>query len=354
MILDCKRKCRYNENLSRSNMTKLKLSLAMWEYDRTEAIRSGKIEPEGIDLNYITLPVQETFFRMLRDQEFDASEMSFASYTLSLEDEKPRFIAIPVFPSRLFRHHSIYVNVNSGINAPKDLVGKKVGVPEWELTAGVWIRGILSDYYHVPLSSVIYYYGGEEKPGRREKIPVKNLPKEVKLIDIGNDKILAKMLDDGEIDALYTPRTPSCFARGSKNVRRLFSNPDAEEEKYYSETRIFPIMHTVVLRRDRYEANPWIARSLYKAFVQSQQITYHNILESSKEGALKIMLPWIGSFADEIVKKMGTRDYWAYGVDPNRHVLDTFLKYAEEQGLSKRRRKIEELFAPETLESYII
>ncbi|MGI0092067.1 MAG: hypothetical protein ACREBS_10185 [Nitrososphaerales archaeon] len=166
-------------------MTKLRLTLACWEYDRTEALRSGKVEPEGIDLNYITMPVQETFFRMLRDQEFDASEMSLASYTLSLESEKPELIAIPVFPSRLFRHHSIYVNVNSGIREPKDLIGKRVGVPEWELTAGVWIRGILSDYYQVPLSSVTYYTGGEEKPGRREKIPIKNLPKAVEVIDIG-------------------------------------------------------------------------------------------------------------------------------------------------------------------------
>lgn len=334
-------------------MNKLHLTLAMWDYDRTEALRSGVVKPEGIDLNYITMPVRETFFRMLRDQEFDASEMSFASYTLSLEEENPRFIAIPVFPSRLFRHHSIYVNVNSGINAPKDLIGKKVGVPEWELTAGVWIRGILSEYYHVPLSSVTYFTGGEEEAGRKEKLSVRNLPKDVKLVSISPDKTLSKMLDEGEIDALYTPRTPSCYSPGSKNVRRLFANPDAEEEKYYSETKIFPIMHTVVIRRDKYNANPWIARSLYKAFLEAQQITYRNILEASNDGALKIMLPWIGSFASEVVKKLGTRNYWAYGVDQNKHVLETFLKYAEEQGLSKRRRKIEEIFAHETLEGYL-
>lgn len=335
-------------------MTKLRLTLACWDYDRTEALRSGRVEPEGIDLNYITMPVQESFFRMLRDREFDASEMSFSSYVLSLESKNPELIAIPVFPSRLFRHHSIYVNVNSGINEPKDLIGKKVGVPEWQLTAGVWIRGILSDYYHVPLSSVTYYFGGEEKPGRREKIPIANLPKDVKLNYIGSDKILSKMLDDGEVDAMYTPRTPSCFARGSKNVRRLFPNADAEEEKYYAETRIFPIMHTVVLRRDRYEANPWIARSLFKAFAQAQQLTYYNILESGKEGALKVMIPWLSAMADQIVKKMGTKDYWPYGLDSNRHVIDTFLKYAYEQGISTKRRTPDELFASETLESYII
>ena len=222
-------------------MSKLRVNLACWEYDRTEALRSGRIEPEGIDLNYITLPVQETFFRMLRYHEFDASEMSLASYVLSLEsgEEKSPLIAIPVFPSRLFRHSAIYVNVNSGIDDPKDLVGKKVGTPEWQLTANVWIRGILADHYEVPISSVTYYTGGEETPGRKEKIPIANLPNEIILNDIGPEQTLSQMLDDGEIDALYTPRTPHCFATGSKNVRRLFPDFHSAEEKFYMNTGSF-------------------------------------------------------------------------------------------------------------------
>ena len=336
-------------------MSKLRVNFACWEYDRTEALGSGRIEPEGIDLNYITLPVQETFFRMLRFHEFDASEMSLASYVLSLDGKKEisPFIAIPVFPSRLFRHSAIYVNAKSGINEPKGLIGKKVGTPEWQLTANVWVRGIMADHYGVPLSSVTYYTGGEETPGRKEKIPIANLPKDVVIKEIGPEQTLSQMLDDGEIDALYTPRTPACFANGSKNVRRLFPDFRAEEEKFYLKTGIFPIMHTVVLRREFYERNPWIARSLYKAFVQAQQIAYQNILESSKAGALKIMIPWLGAYADETVRLMG-KDYWAYGIDPNKKVLDTFLRYCQEQGLSRKRVKPEELFAPETHEAYII
>lgn len=338
---------------SRKKLSKLKLSLACWDYDRTEALRSGRVQPDGIELGYITLPVQETFFRMLRYLEFDVSEMSFGSYTISRESEDPKMIAIPVFPSRVFRHSAIYVNVNSGIKEPKDLIGKKVGVPEWQLTAGVWVRGILSDYYKVPLTSVTYYTGGEEKPGRKEKTAIPNLPKELKFVEIGPANTLSQMLDDGEIDALITPRTPSCFANSSKNVRRIFSNPHEEEEKYYNETKIFPIMHTIVIRRDIYESNRWIARSLYKAFLQAQQIAYQNILESPKEGALKVMIPWLGWYTQQLVAQMG-RDYWPYGVNSNYKVLDTFLKYAFEQGLTKARRKPEEMFAPETLEAYII
>ena len=334
-------------------MTTLRINFACWEYDRTEALRSGRILPDGIDLNYITLPVQETFFRMLKYREFDASEMSLASYVLSLENEDRPFVAIPVFPSRLFRHSAIYVNVNSRIEEPQDLIGKKVGTPEWQLTATVWVRGILADYYGVPLASATYFTGGEETPGRKEKQPIANLPKEVVIIDIGRDKTLAKMLDDGEIDALYTPRTPSVFSRGSKNVKRLFPNFRQEEEKYYRDTRIFPIMHTIVLRRDIYEENPWIAQSLFKAFLQAQKIAYNNVIESGKEGALKVMIPWLGTYADEIVSLMGN-DYWAYGVNSNRGVLNTFLKYCKEQGLSKDLRKPEELFASETQEAYII
>ena len=334
-------------------VSKLRINFACWEYDRTEALRSGKIQPDGIDLNYMILPVQETFFRMLKYLEFDASEMSFASYVLSMDNEKKPLVAIPVFPSKLFRHSAIYVNVNSGIEEPADLIGKKVGTPEWQLTATVWVRGILSDYYGVPLSSVTYFTGGEEKPGRKEKQPIVNLPKEIELHDIGPTKTLARMLDEGEIDALYTPRTPSVFATGSKNVKRLFPNFRQEEEKYYRKTRIFPIMHTVAIRRDKYEENPWIAQSLYKSFVQAQKIAYDNIIESGKEGALRVMIPWLGSYADEIVNLMG-KDYWAYGLESNREVLTTFLKYCQQQGLSKELRKPEELFAPETHEAYII
>jgi 4,5-dihydroxyphthalate decarboxylase len=337
---------------AREGLADLRITLACWDYDRTEGLRSGKIKPEGIDLNCITLPVQETFFRMLKYFEFDASEMSLASYCLSLEKEEQPMVAIPVFLSRVFRHSGIYVNTDSNIEEPKDLLGKKVGTAEWQLTAGVWIRGILSDYYGVPLSSVTYYTGGEEKPGRKEKIPIANLPKEIKLLDIGPEKTLSTMLENGEIDALYSPRTPSCYGRSGK-VKRLFQNPMIEEERYYRDTKIFPIMHTVVLRRDIYDTNPWIARSLYKAFEESKKLAAYNFMDSDREGALKIMDPWLSYHSMEIRELMG-KDYWPYGLNSNRHVVDKFLKYAYEQGLSKVRHAPEDLFAKESKQAFTI
>jgi 4,5-dihydroxyphthalate decarboxylase len=189
-------------------MSNLRLALACWNYDRTRALMEGRIRPDGIDLTYLNLPVEETFFRMLRHHEFDAAEMSLSSYVLSLFSENPPFVAIPVFPSRFFRHSCIYINRESGIREPKDLIGKRVGTPEYQMTAGVWIRGILSDEYGVPLSSVKYFNGGEEEPGRREKLQL-SLPPEISLESIPESKTLSAMLDKGEIDALYTARMPS-------------------------------------------------------------------------------------------------------------------------------------------------
>jgi 4,5-dihydroxyphthalate decarboxylase len=244
----------------------IRLSLACWNYDRTRALADGRVRVDGVDLNYLSLPVEETFFRMLRYREFDAAEMSLSSYVMSLfSDDPPPFVAIPVFPSRSFRHSCIFVNRKSGIREPRDLIGKKVGSPEYQLTAPVWIRGILSDEYAVPVSGPRYFTGGQEEPGRIEKMKV-SLPSEVRVEAIPPGKTLSQMLDAGEIDALYTPRIPSTFLNGSGRVVRLFENHSEVEKAYFRKTQIFPIMHTVVIRRDVYQKHPWVAQSLYKAF----------------------------------------------------------------------------------------
>ncbi len=292
-------------------MSKLRLAMACWNYDRTRALLEDRIPVDGIDLTYINIPVEETFFRMIRHREFDVAEMSLSSYTLSMfKDPKP-FVAIPVFPSRFFRHSCIYVNRNSGIREPKDLVGKRVGNPEYQLTAGVWIRGILSDDYKVPVSSVTYY---------------------------------------GEIDAVYSPRMPSTFTQGSGNVRRLFEDYEDVEKEYYKRTKIFPIMHTVVIRREVYEKHPWVAQSLYKAFVYAQRESYEDLYETA---ALKFMLPWLIRHAEDTRDLMG-KDFWPYGLEPNVHVLNTFLRYSFEQGLAKRLLTARDLFVPESLEAFKI
>jgi 4,5-dihydroxyphthalate decarboxylase len=323
--------------------------MACWNYDRTRALLEGRVRPDGIDLNYLALPVEETFFRMLRHREFDVAEMSLSSYVVSLSRPEPPFVAIPVFPSRFFRHSCIFVNAASGIKAPEDLVGKKVGTPEYQMTAAVWIRGILSDEHGVPVNSVIYYTGGEEEPGRPEKLAL-DLPSDIRVVRIGRDQTLSSMLASGDIEALYTARTPSSFHSRDGKVRRLFEDFQSVERDYFRRTRVFPIMHTVVIRREVYERNPWIAQSLAKAFCVAQQETYADL---SQTAALKAMLPWLTAHVEDTRREMGD-DFWPYGFHRNRETLATFLRYSHEQGLSQQKLEPERLFAPQTLEGFRI
>ena len=330
-------------------MAKLRLTLACWEYDHTRLLLGNHIPVDGVELTCLNLPVEETFFRMLRHQEFDVAEMSLSSYVMSLFLENPPFIAIPVFPSRLFRHSSIYIHRDSGIREPADLKGKRVGTPEYQVTAGVWIRGILSDEYNVPVTGTTYFTGGQEEPGRPEKLAL-SLPPEVRLEAIPPNKTLSQMLDTGEIDALYAPRMPSTFVRYSGSVRRLFEDYQTVEQNYYLKTKIFPIMHTMVIRREVYDKHSWVVQSLYKAFDASQRAAYQELYEAA---ALKIMLPWLIRHVEETRNTMG-EDFWSYGFERNVHTLSTFLRYSFEQGLSKRQLTPQELFAPESLESFKI
>jgi 4,5-dihydroxyphthalate decarboxylase len=330
-------------------MPPLPLTLACWNYDRTRALADGRVCPDGIELNCLELPVEETFFRMARHREFDVAEMSLSSYVVSLFDPHPPFVAIPVFPSRSFRHSGIYVHAAGGISGPKDLIGKRVGSPEYQLTACVWIRGTLADDYGVPIASATYVVGGQEEPGRPEKLRL-DLPAAIRIERIGADDTLSAMLARGDIDALYSPRAPSSFRCGDGRVTRLFEDFAAVERDYFRRTRIFPIMHVVVIRREVYERNRWIAQSLYKAFAAAQRETYADLSETA---ALKTMLPWLTAHVEEARREMGD-DFWPYGLERNRHVLATFLRYAHEQGLARRVVEPEELFAPETLESFKI
>ncbi|GAB2989901.1 ABC transporter substrate-binding protein [Amycolatopsis acidiphila] len=327
-------------------MNRLQLSFACWDYDRMRALQDGRVRPEGIDLNFLSLPVEETFYRQLRHQEFDVCEMSLSSYLLTLNQDEPPFVALPVFPSRFFRHQSIYVNTAGGIDKPADLVGKRIGTPEYQMTAGVWQRGILAEEYGVPVDSVQYFTGGIEEPGRDEKIRL-DLPDSISVTPIGPDQTLSEMLADGEIDAICSASQPSCFGRVPQ-VRHLFEDFTAVEKDYYRRTRIFPIMHTVVLRRELHERNPWIARSLTKAFTASLELAYEDL---KHRNALKVMLPWLQQHLEETLDALGP-GYWDYGLERNRHVLETFARYSYEQGLASRVRSPEEIVLASASDSF--
>ena len=329
-------------------MGNLKLTLGCWDYDRVQPLIDGRVRPNGIDLTFLNMVVEETFFRMLRNREFDVAEMSMSSYTVSLTRPERPFIAIPVFPSRFFRHSCIYVNADAGIGSPRDLIGKRVGTPEYQMTAPVWIRGILEDHYGVPADSVTYVTGGEEEPNRDEKIKL-DLPDRIKVERIAPGKTLARMLAEGEIDALHTARKPSTF--DGVQVRRLFPDYVPVEQDYWRQTGIFPIMHVIAIRREVYEQNRWIAMNLFQAFREAQRLCYEGLQETA---ALKGMLPWFNAHVEDTLAMMG-EDFWPYGLtEANRKTLQTFLRYHHAQGLSPRELDVEEMFAPETLEEFVI
>ena len=315
-------------------------------YDRARALIDGTVKARDIDLEiYVNKsPGRHT---KIDGKEFDAAECSMSSYLMARERGYPRLIAIPVFPSRFFRHSFIFINSESGIEAPKDLVGKRVGVPEYQITAAVWVRGILQHEYGVPPEKMKWFTGGAEDPGREEKLRP-DLPKDIDIRWIGPERTLSSMLEQGELDALICAHIPSPFVRRSSKVKRLFSNFREVEKDYYRRTKIFPIMHTIVLREEVYEKYPWVAQSLCKAFAEAKRVCEETLYKYS---ALKYMLAW--SVADiEEERELFGDEFWPYGLDPNRHVLDTLIQYSHEQGLTKKPTELKSLFAPNTLEEF--
>lgn len=333
-------------------MGKLQFSFACSEVDRMHALMTGAVQPEGMDFNFIPLEVEEIYWRQLRHHEWDASEMSLSSYLVARSRGDDRLMGIPVFPSRMFRHSFIFINAHKGINQPTDLIGKTIGLPEYQMTANVWIRGILEHEYGVHPSQVRWRFGGEETPGREEKLKL-TLPPNIDYGPIPRDKTLSTMLDTGEIDAMIAARIPSCLTKGSPNVKRLFENHPEVEAQYYEKTSIFPIMHIVAIRRDVYEQHRWVAKSLYKACLASKQLALQKLNPSANWPSLPVALPWLFEDSQRIQKTMGN-DWWPYGIEKNRATLEAILQYSFEQGLSERKLSVEELFAPETLDDFII
>ena len=328
-------------------MKKLELTLACEQYDRTDALREGKIEPEGCELIYLPLAPQETFWRMMRHLDFDVAETSLAAYVIAKSRGQNQIIGIPVFPSRQFRHSAIYINVNSKISTPSDLKGKRVGVPEYQLTAVVWARGILQNEYGVDPKDMFWFTGGQEEAGREERIELRK-PPGVSIEAIPKTRTLSGMLDEGALDACMTPLLPSVYAHRSPRVRRLFENFREVEKDFYKRTGVFPIMHTLAMKTSLYEKYPWVSQSLYKAFSKSKEEAIKKLYDTN---ALRITLPWVVAEVEEEAKFLGG-DIWPFGVEPNRKTIQTFISYLDQQGLLERPVTIEELFAPNTFDMY--
>ena len=315
-------------------MAKIRVTLACGNYDRTQALRDGTVQPEGVDLNYMALGPSETFWRMINNEEFDVSEMSLSSYSILRSEGDERFIALPVFPSRFFRHSCLYTRSDSGIQSPDDLKGKRIGVGDYQMTASVWVRGFLQNDYGVEPKEMKWVVGHAVR-----KI---KLPEELHIESIKPGQHLDDLLEAGDIDALISVIIPSSFLAGSGNIVRMFPEYRKAEIDYYQRTGIFPIMHTLVMRTKLFEAEPWLAVTLYKAFVKAKELNYRRLYDTN---ALAASLPWLIDEIENLHRIFG-EDIWNYSVEGSRPTLDAFVKYMSEQGLTRREMSVEELFVP--------
>ncbi len=326
-------------------MVDVPITIACGNYDRTRAIRDGRVNVDGCAVTYLPLYPEEIFHRAFKFAEFDVSELSFSSYLRTVAAGNAHYIGVPAFVSRIFRHSGIYIRNGAGISKPADLRGKRIGVPEYQITAVVWMRGIMQHEYGVKPSDIHWRSGGQEQAGRHERTPLKAIPG-LDLRPIGDDKTLVGMLRDSELDALFTARAPSSFLNREPHIARLFPDTRAAEQAYYKKTKLFPIMHLIGIRRSLCEKYPWLATSVYKAFCEAKALA---MIDLRDVNALMVTLPWLEAETNETAAIMG-EDFWRYGSDENRPEIDALAQYAFEQGLIERKPMIEELFHPSTFD----
>lgn len=324
----------------------IELTIGCGDYDRTRALRDGRVQPEGIRLNYEAMGPEELFYRQLRGEPFDVSEFSLANQLILTSRGESPFVAVPVFPSRFFRHAMVYVNAGAGIEQPADLRGKLMGVTEYHMTATVFIRGFLWHDYGLRPEEMRWCTGGQNRPGGHRSRLDLTPPPGVRLDPIPDDRSLSDMLATGEIDAMMAAYDPDCIARHDPRVRRLFPDFAAVERDYHRRTGIFPIMHCLGIRRDIHRRHPWVARSLFHAFSQAKRLCLEELHVTN---ALAVTLPWLVAHLEETRAVLGD-DPWPYGFEPNRATLEAAAAYCHEQGLLQRAVAAEEIFVPETLD----
>jgi 4,5-dihydroxyphthalate decarboxylase len=323
---------------------RIPITLACGDYDRTRAIKDGRVSVEGCDVTYLPMEPEEVFHRAFKHQEFDVCELSFSSYMRTMDAGTSPYVGVPAFVSRLFRHAAVYIRTDRGIKHPSDLKGKLIGLPEYQITAVVWLRGIMQDEYGVKPTDIRWRQGGIEEPGRTERTPLKPIPG----LDLKSvpDKALSAMLEAGELDAIFSARAPSCFVKGAPNIGRLFPDYREVEKAYYKKTQMFPIMHLIGVKRHLVEKHAWLPASLYKAFSQAKAYAMHDVRDIN---ALLVTLPWLVAEVEETVALMG-EDFWRYGVKENAREIEALTRYAFEQGLVSRKLSMEDLFPPSVIE----
>ncbi|NBY62819.1 MAG: ABC transporter substrate-binding protein [Betaproteobacteria bacterium] len=319
----------------------LDITIATWDYDRVRPLIDGRVKVEGCNVRYLSLAPEECFRRAYIDKEFEVSEIGLSPYLIAFSRGISPYVALPVFLSRMFRHSSIYKRNDRGINTPSDLIGKKVGVVEYQMSAVLWIRGMLLDDHGIHADQIQWYQSGLNTVGRKEKFPL-NLPDDFPLITVESGETLSEMLENGFLDAVISPQPPDCY-QPSKfgTISRLFEKFALEEKEYYKRTKIFPIMHALGIREDIHRRHPWLVKNLFRAFEEAKKISAEDLFEMA---APKIGLPWIVSHAAETVDILGD-DFWPYGIVANRHTLEAMMRYSYEQGLAVSKLNVDSIFA---------
>ena len=320
---------------------RLNLTLAVADYDHVRDLISGAVRADGIALTAFTLDVEEIFFRFIKNREWDVSEMSFGKFIGFAGQGNSPYVGIPVFPSRVFRHSAFYVRKDRGIAKPRDLEGKRVAIPEWAQTAGMYARGFLAEAAGVDLTKIQWVQAGVNEPGREEKVEFK-LPPGVRY-EQRKDSSITALLRSGEVDAAISARAPNAFLQNDDAIARLFPDYRDEEARYFAETGIFPAMHVIALRRAVHERYPWAARNLLKAFTEAKDRSVARIRDLT---ASRIPLPWAATLADEAAKSF-SGDLFPYGIAANRKTLDAFCRFAHAQGITAARLTPEDLFPKE-------
>ena len=327
-------------------MGDLKISIATNDYDRTRAVKEGRAKVDGCDVTYLNMLPEELFFRAVRYAEFDVTELSFSTHMLQTQRGDAQYLGIPVFLSRVFRHSGFYIRTDRGIETGADLKGKTIGVPEYQMTAAVWQRGILKDEFGIEPWEVAWRTGGLEETGREERTPI-NLPDKFDCQRIGSDQTLSEMLEAGKLDAVICPPVPSCLQRGAVNVGRLWPNFREVEQDYFRRSGIFPIMHILGVKKSLAVEYPWLPANLYKAFRHSKDLAF---MDLEAQGALKVSLPWVTAELEETRAIRGP-DVWSYGVEDNLTAIKAIIQYSAEQSLTEPGLKPEDLFAETTLQT---
>jgi 4,5-dihydroxyphthalate decarboxylase len=328
-------------------MANVPLTIATTDYDHVHDFACGKVQAAGISPTWLTLPIEEIFFRFIHSREWDVSEISFAKYVSIVASGESDLVAIPVFPSRMFRFSSIYVRAGSTLRSVTDLRGKKIGVPEWAQTAAVYSRGWLTDGAGISLKDIDWFQAGVNEAGRAEKVKL-FLPEGVRYTQVP-DRSLTEMLLAGDLDAVFSAHPPAPFEEGKPEIVQLVADYRQQEEAYFRRTGIFPIMHTIAIQKKVFDRHPWIARNLYTAFEQAKDNSVRRAMDFT---ASRFPLPWSAGYAREMQGIFG--ELFPYGIEKNVTTLKNFLRFAFEQGVTSRLVAIEELFPESFGSSYRI